>query len=259
MTKLSAATICIGACLSFAPPCLAQSLDETVERRVSTIDAASAGETSVIAWSAAIVPEHALVTTSGGYDTARSSALFDTTTEVRVWGPIALRASATFSEDTQRMRPSLGLRWQFQRQHGSGIDGSVSSVFKTEGFDETEGEIETTLAIGHRFDRWYLLGNVAYGQDPEGRERDGEVRFSLLRSSAKATVGFEARARSAIGAQTAPNSSIEPRADMVDGVLLLVPVGPVVAFAEAGPDVVKLPASNARWGVASVCGVASVF
>jgi hypothetical protein len=157
------------------------------------------------------------------------------------------------------MRPSVGARVQLLRQGAHGVDGSLSSFFKTEGFDEAEGEIETTFALGHRFKQVYLLGNVAYGQDPEGNERDGELRAAVLRGQGSGVWGFEARGRSAIGVQHSTNSAVEPRRDFVGGAVGMLAVSSFVLFAEVGPSAFKLQNTDLRWGLASVGGVCAVF
>jgi hypothetical protein len=229
------------------------------ERGASSLATARTGGSSPLLLSAALGGQRALVLGDGGYDTARSEALFDSAAEVRVWGPIALRGGVTYSDDTRRMRPSVGARVQLLRQGAHGVDGSLSSFFKTEGFDETEGEIETTFALGRRFERFYLLGNVAYGQDPEGNERDGEVRASLLAPLGSGVLGLEGRGRSAIGAQHGTNSALEPRLDFVGGALGMVTVGSFVLFAELGPSAFRLQGADLRWGLASLGGVTAVF
>ena len=225
----------------------------------SSLRAASSGQMSPLTLSATLGSDHGLVLGNGGYDWARGGALFDSVAEVRVWGPLSVRAGVTYSDDTQRMRPSVGARLQILRQEAHGVDGSLNSFFKTEGFDETEGEIESTVAIGHRFDRSYLLGNVAYGQDPEGNERDGELRASFLLQTGRLVLGGEGRVRSAIGAQHGTHSNVEPRFDALLGPTAMVAFGTFVAFAEVGPSAVRLPAADTKWGVASVAGLASIF
>jgi hypothetical protein len=237
----------------------AQQVDVAEDAESLSLRAAGSGQMSPVVLSATLDSGHGLVLGNGGYDSARSGALFDSIAEVRVWGPIALRAGATYSDDTQRMRPSVGARVQLLRQEAHGVDGSLSSFFKTEGFDETEGEIESTAAIGHRFGRSYLLGNVAYGQDPEGNERDGELRASFLRQQGRFVLGGEGRVRSAIGAQHGTHSAVEPRFDALVGPAAFVTFGTFVAFAEVGPSAVRLPAADTRWGVASLAGLASIF
>jgi hypothetical protein len=236
----------------------AQQVDD-VGTLSSSLTSAGSGQMSPLLLGATLGSERALVMGGAGYDTSRSGALFDSAAEVRIWGPIALRAGVTYSDDTRRMRPSVGARVQLLRQAAHGIDGSLSSFFKTEGFNEMEGEIETAVAIGRRFDRLYLLGNLAYGQDPEGRERDGELRASLLRSQGWGVWGLEVRGRSAIGAQHAPTSAQEPRLDAVGGPIAMVALGNIVVFAEAGPSVVRPAGADLRWGIASLAGFGSAF
>jgi hypothetical protein len=225
----------------------------------SSLAAAKSGEFSPMLLGAKVGDTRALALGDGGYDTARSGALFDSAAEAQVWGPVALRGGVTYSDDTRRMRPSLGVRVGLLHQAQSGVDASLSSFFKTEGFDETEGEIETTFAVGHRLENTYLLGNLAYGQDPEGNERDGEVRVSALRSHGRAVWGLEGRGRSAIGPQHGMSSAVEPRLDLAAGALGMVSLGSFVLFAETGPSAFRLAGGDMRWGMASLGGVGSLF
>ena len=109
----------------------------------------------------------------GGYDSSRKGPVAETAAEVQLWGPLALRGGATYSNDTARMRPSVGLRAQFLRQETSGIDGAISVFFKTEGFTEAEGEIETFVSVGHVFDRTAVMGDLVYGQIPRATSATG--------------------------------------------------------------------------------------
>src|SRR3954470_10242349 len=120
----------------------------------------------------------ALAVGFAGYDRARSAPIGNATAEVRVWGPFALRGGAEYSSARREPRPSIGGRVQLLRQERHGIDGSLSVFYRPEGFTEPEGEIETFVSVGRRFDRIAVLANLVYGQDPEGNERDGEVRFA---------------------------------------------------------------------------------
>jgi hypothetical protein len=256
--KIAVFAVLLAVMLVFASTAYAQ-LDGDEAPASSALSAASSGQVSPLALSATLGPQRGLVFGHGGYDTARGGALFDSAAEVRVWGPLAIRAGVTYSDDTSRMRPSVGARLQLLRQQAHGVDGALSSFFKTEGFDEMEGEIESTIAIGRRFDRSYLLGNVAYGQDPEGNERDGELRASFLHQTGRLVFGGEGRARSAIGPQHGTHSAVEPRFDAMVGPTALVALGTFVAFAEVGPSAVRLPAADIKWGVATVAGLASLF
>jgi hypothetical protein len=236
----------------------AQTLDANGERTTLST-AVGSGQMSPLVLSGIVGTQGGLVLGDAGYDTGQHGAIFDSAVEVRIWGPLALRADVSYADDTQRMRPAVGARLQLFRQAAHGVDGSLSSFFKTEGFDETEGEIETSFALGRRFSEFYLLGNVAYGQDPEGNERDGELRASALRSQGRFIVGAEARARSAIGPQHGTNSAVEPRFDAVGGPIAMVELRPFVLFGEIGRSAVQLAGKDVRWGIASLGGVGTIF
>jgi len=61
------------------------------------------------------------------------------------------------------------------RQDRHGLDGSLSVFYKAEGFTEGEGEIETLVALGRRFQALSVAANFVYGQDPEGNERRAQT------------------------------------------------------------------------------------
>ena len=194
-----------------------------------------------------------------GYDGARSAPIGSATAEVRVWGPFALRGGAEYSSVRKEARPTIGGRVQLLRQERHGVDGSLSVFYRPEGFTEPEGEIETFVSLGRRFDRISVLGNLVYGQDPEGNERDGEVRFASLyavgpldvrRRLAPALRDRNAEERDGAGGTEVrpawPDRSPPPT------------VGPVAFFAQAGPSVLKVTGSTSA-GVAALGGVGSVF
>ena len=193
-----------------------------------------------------------------GYDGARSAPIGSATAEVRVWGPFALRGGGEYSTARREGRPTIGGRVQLLRQERHGVDGSLSVFYRPEGFTEPEGEIETFVSLGRRFDRLALLGNLVYGQDPEGNERDGELRFASLYAIGRWTVGVDSRVRFALGAQHGAMAAAEPRFDLLAGPLAAATVGPVALFAQAGPSVLKLAGTTSS-GVAALGGVGSVF
>src|SRR5204862_6169752 len=125
--------------------------------------------------------------------TSRKGAVGETTAEVRLWGPIARRGGALYDAGNRRMRPNIGARVQVLRQEAHGIDGALSAFYKAEGFTEPEGEIETFVSIGRRFEAVAVAGSLVYGQDPEGNERDGEVRASVLRHQNHFAFGLDSR------------------------------------------------------------------
>ena len=114
-----------------------------------------------------------------GYDGARSTPIGSATAEVRVWAR-SRSGRRRVLERPQGGPPHDGGRVQLLRQNRHGVDGSVSVFYRPEGFTEPEGEIESFVSLGRRGERVSVFGNLVYGQDPEGNERDGEVRFASL-------------------------------------------------------------------------------
>jgi hypothetical protein len=193
-----------------------------------------------------------------GYDGARSSPIGGATAEVRVWGPFSLRGGAEYSTERRAARPTIGGRVQFLRQERHGIDGSLSVFYRPEGFTEPEGEIESFISLGRRFERVTVLGNLVYGQDPEGNERDAELRFASLYGAGRWSVGLDSRVRFALGAQRGANAAAAPKFDLLAGPVAAATVGPVALFAQAGPSVLKVTGDTSV-GVAALGGVGSVF
>ena len=180
------------------------------------------------------------------------------TAEVRVWGPLAVRCGAEYSATRTTSRPTIGVRAQLLRQPLHGVDASLSVFYRPEGFTEPEGEIETFVSLGRQFDTVYVLANLVYGQDPEGNERDGEVRTAALVGARRWTIGLDSRARFGIGPQRGVMASAEPKFDLVAGPVASVVVGPVALFAEAGPAVLTLSNATAI-GIQGLGGLGATF
>jgi hypothetical protein len=193
-----------------------------------------------------------------GYDGARSAPLGGATAEVRVWGPFAIRGGAEYSTVRKEARPTIGGRVQLLHQERHGVDGSLSVFYRPEGFTEPEGEVETFVSLGRRFDRISVLGNLVYGQDPEGNERDGELRFASLYAAGRWSFGVDSRLRFALGTQKTAMAKAEPKFDLMAGPIATAAVGPVAVFAQAGPSILEVTGSTSA-GVAALGGVGSVF
>lgn len=196
---------------------------------------------------------------SGGYDSTRRGPLVDAAVEAHVWGPFALRVQTAYSNDTARMRPSVAGRVQLLRQERHGIDGTLTVFYKTEGFTEAEGEIETFASIAHRFRFITLVGNLVYGQDPEGNERDGEVRATAFHQGRWLMLGLDSRVRFALGTQHGRAATSEPVFDFMGGPVATVAAGPVAIFAQAGPSAFELANSSARVGFAALAGLGAAY
>ena len=194
----------------------------------------------------------------GGYDGARAAPIASATAEVRVWGPFALRGSVDYSNVRKEGRPSIGGRVQLLRQERHGVDGSFSVFYRPEGFTEPEGEIESFISLGRRFDRISVLGNLVYGQDPEGNERDGELRLASLYSTGRWAFGLDSRLRFALGTQRSASAMAEPKFDLLAGPVVAATVGPVAFFGQAGQSALKLGGTTST-GLAVLGGLGSVF
>jgi hypothetical protein len=188
-------------------PGVARADDERLDASVEAgrVEAAgAAGSFLPLSVPAKVGAQPAYSAGSGGYDGARKTALLEAIAEVRVWGPLAIRGGAVYTTSDGRLRPTFGARAQLLSMGRHGVDGSVGVFYKPEGLTQAEGEIETVVALGTRVGATYLLGNLAYGQDPEGNERDGEARLAVLHPlGARVLVGMDSRLRFDLGSDAA--------------------------------------------------------
>ena len=136
------------------------------------------------------------VNVSSDFDGSTSNIRISALGEVNVYGRVraAVRLLDAFSD---KPRPGIGagLRW---------LDGDWMSTaylfYKTEGFTEPEGEIELLLSFERALGAVRAGANIAYGQDPEGNERDGELALvAHIEPRAGWFVGGTARYRDALG------------------------------------------------------------
>jgi hypothetical protein len=194
-----------------------------------------------------------------GYDGARDAATLRSFAQATVYGPLALRLGVA-SSNAGRVAPSVGGRVQLlnQREHGVGFAASV--FYKAEGFTELEGEIEGVLSVARRFDVWLLLSTLAYGQDPEGRERDAEVGLAcMLQLSQIAHLGLDARGRFGLGEEEEAERAAEPESDLQAGPVLSLALGPVVVSAQAGVSALRREDETTRVGLIAAAGFGSAF
>jgi hypothetical protein len=238
----------------------AQEADEAARASVDrAATAAGDGAFLPLTLSAHVGELRALMIGSGGYDSSRRGPLANAAAEVEIWGPLALRVETAYSNDTNRMRPSVGARAQLLRQEAHGVDGALTVFYKAEGFTEAEGEIETFASVGRRFGHLQVLGNLVYGQDPEGNERDGEVRAAALHQHGALAIGLDSRMRFAIGAQHGKAATIEPDFDLAGGPVITATAGSFAVFAETGPSAFKLPSASVRYGLEALGGLGAAF
>src|SRR5262249_48243871 len=157
-------------------------------------------------------------------------------------------------------RPTVGLRVQALSQEYHFIDMGVGAFYKPEGFTEAEGEIELVLSFGRRFGRLATFANLVYGQDPEAKERDGEVRLGgLFAFTDQLQGGIDARLRLDLGEEEGGERRVKGGAewDLVWGPTASYAVGPVALIAQAGMSV--FGTEPARLGMVALVGAAGVL
>jgi hypothetical protein len=233
--------------------------------REATLDAAAPNPTAQTAADGSFLPftqaaavdhQRAYAVGFGGYDTARHTGTFEAAAEVRLWGPIAIRGGAVYTNGDRVLRPSFGGRAQLLHEARHGVDGAVGVFYRPEGLTEPEGEIESVLSLGTHAGRTYLLGNLLYGQDPEGSERDGELRLAALRPiRSRFLVGLDGRLRFDLGSDPAKLAQHnEPTLDAALGPSVTALLGPIAVSLQGGGSAVRLPA-NTAYGVFAGIGI----
>ncbi len=97
-------------------------------------------------------------------------------------------------------RPGVGLKWQFVGGPGSGLQAAVMALFRPEGFNEPEGEVELHLLGGYRSGRTEIAANFVVGGDPDGKDQDVEGHLGGgYRVTQSLLVGAEAQSRAGLG------------------------------------------------------------
>jgi hypothetical protein len=218
---------------------------------------AAAGTFLAFTHAASLETQRAYGVGVGGYDSARGTGLFEATAEVRLWGPLALRGGAVYTSGDDRLRPSFGARVQVLRESASGLDASLGVFYRPEGLTEPEGEVEAVLSAGRHLGASYVLGNLVYGQDPEGNERDGEVRLAALHPvAANLLLGLDGRLRFDLGSK-ARAGKVEPELDALIGPAASWTVGPLALLLHAGGSAYRT--TTTAYGVFVLAGLGSSF
>jgi hypothetical protein len=158
------------------------------------------------------------------------------------------------------MRPALGARVQFLTQSDHGLNGALALQYKAEGFDEPEGELESVVSLSRRFEKLLLLANFAYGQDPEGHERDAEVSLAwLLEVTPWLNAGVDSKARFAPSAWRSGRAEQEPSFDLDAGPVLCAALGPLALSGHAGVAALQRTAGATQWGAVAIAGIGTAF
>ena len=115
--------------------------------------------------------------------------------------------------------------------------------------------------LSRRFGRWLFVGGLAYGQDPEGNERDGEVALaSLYQLTGELQWGLDSRVRFDLGSRRAKlQASREPTFDLDAGPVVMWLLGPVALSGHAGAAVIRLVGEPAHAGLVALAGLGTAF
>lgn len=247
LSKVSLLAVCA---LSVWSPAFAQAQADTDTHEQSaderTAAASSAGMFLPLTEAPRTDTQRAFGTALGGYDGARDSGQLEGRAEVTVYGPIALRVGVMYSGSPEQLRPTVGGRVQALNQEGQGIDMSAGVFYKPEGFTEGEGEIEAVMAFGRRFGNLGLIANLVYGQDPEARERDGEVRLAgMYSATSRMELGLDSRMRFDLGTE---QDKLEEEGgaeyDLIAGPMIAYVLGGVAVTGQAGLSVLGTPSTK---------------
>lgn len=195
------------------------------------------------------------VAASTSWNGARDRLTLDGTAELHLAGRLRL-AIAIHDLDGSTGRPGAGLAMQWLDEAHHGIALSSYLLVKAEGFTEAAGEIEAVLALGRRVGSLHATMDLAYGQDPDGKERDGELTLALHGSlGASVLVGGIARGRDALGS----GGDRGVQRDLFAGASGTVLVDRVALTALAGVSGIQLVGKAAAFGPAASLAIGTVF
>jgi len=201
-------------------------------------------------------PHQSAAVAWAGY--ARGGASVDARAEglLLPWLTLQMRASA--DQEISGWRPSAGVRARILRESDSRPGLALAAFYKAEGFTEPEGELEAVLALSKHVGEAGFLINLAYGQDAEGRERDGEAGGAVtLDLRERWLVGVDARARLNLAPAASQGAGGEPRFDIAAGPLIMCRLGPTFLAAQVGISVVSW--NDTRTGALGLLGIGAAL
>jgi hypothetical protein len=208
---------------------------------------------------------HAIVTSTMSYSEplAKDQTTVDLNGEIAIYGPLrlVLRVDSIFGE---KARPGIGGAVQFLKERDQGVDASLYVAFKTEGFTETEGEIESVVSFAKQMGDVHGTLNLAYGQDPDNVERDGELALGLHIEPLRGLfTGLVGRYRDALGSNGDKGTGIIR--DALGGVAATYAIGRFGVTGSAGFAGIKTvatataPAKPMQFGPQAALAVGAVF
>lgn len=159
----------------------ADAADDSAAEQVVSARAAANDDSFTPGLTHATGPLQAGVTATATAEGATHTSTVDLNGEVHVWGParLVLRVDNVFAANGGKARPGIGAAIQLLDERKHGVASSAYFSYKAEGFTEAEGEIESLVSFGKQLGAVHGTLNLAYGQDPDGVERDGEIALGL--------------------------------------------------------------------------------
>jgi hypothetical protein len=199
----------------------------------------------------------AVVTAVTAWNGAADHTAVDLAGEVTVFGPLrlVLRVDNVFDV----ARPGIGGALQFLDERKHGVSASAYFVYKAEGFTEGEGELEGLVAFGKQLGVVHGTLNLAYGQDPEARERDGEIALGLHVAPLPGLLaGVVGRYRDALGSDGDKSTGIVR--DALAGATATYAIGKFGVTATAGFAAIETVAERSmHGGTQAALAVGAVF
>jgi hypothetical protein len=194
-------------------------------------------------------------------DRASETTVLSVNGEFQVWGPFRLvvRVDNVTGDHGGNARPGIGAAWQMLDETKHGVAGSAYFQYKAEGFTEGEGELEALVAFGKQFGAVHGTLNLAYGQDPEAVERDGEIALGAhIEPIPGLFTGVVGRFRDALGSNGDKGTGV--LRDALGAVSATYAIGRFGVTALAGVGGVKTVASGSMQAGAQLAfAVGAVF
>jgi hypothetical protein len=155
---------------------------------------------SQVGFGATVIPDRVAVTTEGGYIGGAGRFEAHATAEATLLPGLSVFTSFEYGDESAgQTRPAIGLAYQFldPRTHPVGV--RLSTAYKPDGFDEPEGELESSLVLSHVMGRDVVRTAFTAGTDPDGGEGDYELAASYLhRTSDRIVLGVTTKYRHAL-------------------------------------------------------------
>jgi len=158
---------------------------------------------------------------------------------------------------------AIGAAVQLLDERKHGVASSLYVSYKAEGFTEAEGEIESLVSFSKQLGPVHGTLNLAYGQDPDNVERDGEIALGLhVEPMHGLFTGVVGRFRDALGSNGDKGTGI--LRDGLGAATATYVIGRVGVTASAGIAAVKVlnPATqttSTQTGAQAAFSVGTVF